>query len=60
MEQKPKRSKSSPLVVDLLARTLEHQAKDEPSKLNRDRKLKDAQAYRAKHGQKPKPKPSRN
>jgi hypothetical protein len=37
---KRKPNKSSPLVVELLARTLEHQAKSEPSKLNRERKLK--------------------
>src|SRR4249920_2164506 len=46
---KNKHKKSSPLAVELLARTMEHQQKDEPSKLNRDRNLKVAQQFREKH-----------
>ena len=44
--KKPK--PSSPLVVELLARTMEHQAESEPSKLNRHGKLKAAQMFREK------------
>ena len=46
--EKNKPSKSSPLVVELLAKTLEHQAQSEPSKLNRERMFKVAQVFREK------------
>ena len=46
---KKKSKPSSPVAIELLARTLEHQAEGEPSKLNRERKLRDAQVLRQKH-----------
>ena len=38
----------SPLVTEILARTLEHQAQNEPLKLYRNRKMRTAQIFREK------------
>ena len=44
--KRKKSTRTAPVTTELLARTLEHMAQTDPSKLNRDRKMQTARIFR--------------